>query len=217
LIHPQRPLFREAVPRLYAIADLDSLGAEHMVDAIAAFANAGVRWIQLRVKRAAERDLWRLAEAAARVLEEAEVALWIDDRADVAAVVGATGLHLGRRDLPPAAARAVFQHGWLGASAHDLAQVEEAERDPAVDVVAIGPVFATASKERPDPAVGLAGVLAARGRTQKPLVAIGGINAANAPAVIAAGADAVALIAALGRTASEWERRSRQLLRALRG
>ena len=82
---------------------------------------------------------------------------------------------------------------WLGVSTHNPEQLREADLTSA-DYLAIGPVFATSSKEKPDPVVGLEGVRRARALTRKPLVAIGGITRANAASVIEAGADSVAVI-----------------------
>jgi thiamine-phosphate pyrophosphorylase len=88
---------------------------------------------------------------------------------------------------------------WIGLSTHDEAQVEAAELDPEVDLVAVGPVFPTASKERPDPVVGLEFIRRARQRTGKPLVAIGGIGPENVTEVLAAGADAAVVLSAVCR------------------
>jgi len=191
---------RPVPPAVYAIADADALGTVPLPEAAAAMAAAGVRWIQLRAKRLGDRELLAAAEATARALEGSGAVLWIDDRADVAALTGAAGVHLGRRDLPPAAAREVVGDGvWIGFSAHDPGELAAADADPEVDLIAVGPVFPTASKERPDPVVGLEFVAAARRATARPLVAIGGIEAGTAPAVLAAGADAVAVIGAACR------------------
>lgn len=187
---------------LYAIADLVALGASALPEAAAAMAEAGVSWIQVRAKAPglADRELYRLAEACARRLEGSGAELWMDDRADVAALLPFSGVHLGQEDLPPAAARrTVGEAAWIGLSTHDEGQVAAAEADPEVDVVAFGPVFATTGKERPDPVVGLEGLRRARALTAKPLVAIGGISAGNLPAVLAAGADAAAVLGAVCR------------------
>jgi thiamine-phosphate pyrophosphorylase len=187
-------------PLIYAIADAEALATGPVPLAVRRMADAGVRWIQLRAKRLAGRDLFAAAEAAARALEGTGAALWIDDRADVAAMVGAAGVHLGQRDLPPAAARAVVGDGvWIGRSTHDAGELAAADADPEVDLIAVGPVFPTAGKERPDPVVGLGFVAAARRATAKPLVAIGGIEAETVPAVLAAGADAAAVLGAACR------------------
>ena len=191
-------------PPVYGLADLDTLGAETFVPAVRAMAAAGIGWIQLRMKHASGAQAWALAHDSAQALADSAARLWIDDRADLAKMVGAAGVHVGQRDLPPAATRRVVGPAtWIGASTHDPGQVADADTDLAVDVIAIGPVFATASKRNPDPVVGLDGVRRARARTRKPLVAIGGIDTRNAAAVRAAGADTVAVLGALCRGAIE--------------
>lgn len=158
----------------------------------------GVRWVQLRAKGLPDRELCARAEACLRVAADAGAVLWVNDRADVAAILGAPGLHLGQDDLPPGAARAVVGGAtWIGRSTHDETQLAAAAADPDVDVVAVGPVFPTATKACPEPVVGLELVRRARALTAKPLVAIGGITAATAPGVLAAGADTVAVAGAI--------------------
>jgi len=121
----------------------------------------------------------------------------VNDRPDVAVILGADGVHLGQDDLEPRAVRSLLSPGTLlGVSTHDLEQLRRA-RDEPVDYVAIGPVFATRSKAEPDPVVGLATVRAARALTSRPLIAIGGITEDNARSVAEAGADGLAVISAL--------------------
>jgi len=189
---------------IYGIADLDALGTLPPAGAVAAMARAGIGWVQLRAKRASDAELHRHAAECRRVLEGTAARLWIDDRPDVAALVGADGVHLGQEDLPPRAARSVVgEHCWIGRSTHDRRELLEADADPDVDVIAVGPVFPTTGKEDPGLVVGLDHVRWARGATAKPLVAIGGIDATNLASVLAAGADAVAVIGALCRAADE--------------
>lgn len=202
-----------AAPRLYPIADLDLLGAEGLPGAVAAMAAAGARWIQLRAKGASGAQAYALTAACCERLAGTGVRLWVDDRADVAALLPVGGVHVGQSDLPPGAARECLPPGVaIGASTHDLVQVARAAADPAVDVVAVGPVFPTASKAAPDPVVGLALVREARRLTAKPLVAIGGIDESNLAEVLAAGADAVAVISAVCR--GDVAQRCRALLAA---
>lgn len=194
----------ERIPgRIYAIADAEALGPtplSALSAAVAAMAEAGVWWIQVRAKRLSGRDLFAAAEACCRALEGSGVDLWIDDRADLAALFPVAGLHVGQTDLPPAAARRVVgARPWIGLSTHHEDQLAAADADPAVDVIAVGPVFPTRGKERPDAVVGFDFVRRARTRTAKPLVAIGGIDAGNVAEVLAAGADAVAVIGAVCR------------------
>jgi thiamine-phosphate pyrophosphorylase len=123
--------------------------------------------------------------------------LILNDRVPLVSAAGYDGIHVGQEDLSPSQTRAILGHGVvIGVSTHGAAQLRSAADGPA-DYVAIGPVFATASKQDPDPVVGLEGVRAARTMTSKPLVAIGGITRSNCAAVIQAGADSVAVISDL--------------------
>ena len=127
--------------------------------------------------------------------------LIMNDRADLALVAEFDGVHVGQDDLRPDSVRAIIgPQRWLGVSTHNPEQIEEADRTSA-DYLAIGPVFSTSSKDKPDPVVGpLKDVRRARQLTRKPLVAIGGITRrANAASVIEAGADSVAVISDLLR------------------
>lgn len=190
--------------RIYAIADVDALDTIPLPDAVLAMAEAGVRWIQLRAKRLSGGAFFSCLESCCRALEGSGAELWVDDRADLAALFPVGGVHVGQRDLPPAAVRRVVgPEAGIGLSTHDEAQLAAAVADPEVDVIAVGPVFPTASKERPDPVVGLPFVSRARGLVGgvggRPLVAIGGIGEGNLAEVLAAGADAVAVLGAVCR------------------
>lgn len=199
--------------RIYAIADAGVLGTTPLPVAVAALAEAGIGWIQVRAKRLNGRDLFRAVEECCRALEGSGTALWIDDRADLAALFPVAGVHVGQADLPPEAVRRIVGDGtWIGLSTHDEAQLAAADADPAVDVVAVGPVFPTASKERPDPVVGLDFVRRARARTAKPLVAIGGIGVESVRAVLEAGADAAVVLGAVCR--GDLAKNARRLLAA---
>jgi thiamine-phosphate pyrophosphorylase len=183
---------------IYAIADVEALHPVPLSAAVHDMAAAGIRWIQVRAKRLSGSELFRQLDACCRVLEGSGVALWVDDRADLAALFPVAGIHVGQSDLPPAAVRGVVGSGVrIGLSTHDAEQILAADADPEVDVIAVGPVFPTTGKERPGPVVGLDLVRWARGRTAKPLVAIGGIDAGNVAEVLAAGADAAAVIGAV--------------------
>ncbi|HWM94825.1 MAG TPA: thiamine phosphate synthase [Thermoanaerobaculia bacterium] len=186
--------------RIYAIADVEALHPAPLPAAVREMAEAGVRWIQVRAKRLSGSPLFRQMEECCRVLEGSGVHLWVDDRADLAALFPVAGVHLGQADLPPAAARRVVgPEVRIGLSTHGEEQILAADADPDVDVIAVGPVFPTKGKENPDPVVGLELLRWARSRTAKPLVAIGGIDSGNVAEVIAAGADAAAVIGAVCR------------------
>jgi thiamine-phosphate pyrophosphorylase len=117
----------------------------------------------------------------------------MNDRADIAMLLDAA-LHLGQDDLPPADARRIMPPGRIiGFSTHDPCQLRSGDREP-VDYLAIGPIFATGTKQNPDPVVGLEQLRTLRALTRKPLVAIGGITRETALSVFEAGADSVAVI-----------------------
>ena len=138
----------------------------------------------------------RLARELRRALPN-EVRLILNDRADLALAANADGIHVGQDDLPPDAVRKIIGPSrLLGVSTHNPQQVGIADQTNA-DYVAIGPVFATLSKDKLDPLIGLEGVRQARALTKKPLVAIGGITLENCRSVINSGADSVAVIGAI--------------------
>jgi len=117
----------------------------------------------------------------------------VNDRADIARLSGADGVHLGQSDLAPEAARRILaSSAMIGRSTHTMTELEAAAREP-VDYIAIGPVFGTSTKVTGHDAVGLAMVSRAA-RYGRPVVAIGGITLETAPSVIAAGAASVAVI-----------------------
>ncbi len=203
-------------PRVYAIADAGALGAARLARSVAAIAAAGVRWIQIRAKSLADRELFRRVEECHRAVEGSDCRLWMDDRADLAALFPFAGVHLGQTDLPPSAARRVLAPSVrIGRSTHDVEQVRKADADPEVDLIAYGPIFKTASKDDPDPEVGLRGLRAARALTRKPLVAIGGIDAVTLGPVLDTGADAAAMIGAICH--GDLGANCRRLLRIARG
>ncbi len=207
---------RPLPPPIYAIADRRALGERPLAAAVAEMAEAGVRWIQVRAKGLPDAELYRLVEACCRRLEGSGAALWVNDRPDVAALLPVAGVHVGQDDLPPwAARRAVGEEVWIGRSTHGAGQLAAADGDPEVDVVALGPIFPTRGKRRPDPVVGLEALARCRRRTRKPLVAIGGIDADNVAEVLAAGADSAAVLGAVCR--GDVRRNCRRLLAAAGG
>ena len=180
------------LPALYAIIDT-SLTAQP-VDVAATLLSAGVRLLQYRHKAAFERLHREHCCRIAEISRQSGATFLVNDRVDIALMSGAAGVHLGQSDLPPDAARRLMgADKIIGYSTHNEAQAREAESLP-VDYVAVGPVFATHTKENPDPVVGLAGVAAVRRLVSKPLVAIGGITRDNAASVLAAGADSLAVV-----------------------
>jgi thiamine-phosphate pyrophosphorylase len=184
-------------PFVYPIVDVGALGGRPVGEAVRALAAGGAALVQLRAKALADDALVEVAREALAAARAAGVMLVVNDRADVARITGADGVHVGQDDLPPAACRAVLGEGALvGLSTHGIAQLEAGRLEP-VDYLAVGPVFATRSKEKPDPVVGPDLVRRARAAWTGPLVAIGGITPDNAREVVEAGADGLAVISAV--------------------
>jgi thiamine-phosphate pyrophosphorylase len=209
-------------PRLYPILDAgcfpDGAG---LFDAAQELAAGGSTLIQYRNKSGNARVMLEHARELRRLFPQSQnphfsqkpgemghpsahssphsLRLIMNDRADLCLAADFDGVHVGQDDLSPEAVRAIIgPDRWLGVSTHNPEQLREADLTSG-DYLAIGPVFATSSKENPDPVVGLEGVRRARALTRKPLVAIGGITRANAASVIEAGADSVAVISDLLR------------------
>jgi thiamine-phosphate pyrophosphorylase len=185
------------LPRLYAILDAsESLDRSAIVFAAQELEAAGVTLLQYRNKAGSSMQILDDARELKHRLG-GQVRLIMNDRADLCLAAEFDGVHVGQDDLSPEGARRVIGPGLtLGVSTHNPEQLREAALTSA-DYLAVGPVFATASKKNPDPVVGLEGVRQARALTTKPLVAIGGITRDNARSVIEAGADAVAVISDL--------------------
>lgn len=184
------------IPKLYPITDcqLSNCSHEEIVQMMLA---AGARLIQLRDKDAKAKEMLDAARACVKLTREAGATLIINDRVDVALTCGADGVHLGQEDLSVEEAREILgDDKIIGVSTHNLDQLKAA-LETSANYIAIGPVFSTTTKENPDPVVGLELVSEARKLVDRPLVAIGGISVERAPAVIAAGADSVAVISAL--------------------
>jgi thiamine-phosphate pyrophosphorylase len=187
------------IPKLYAILDPSTFRENQtMFRAAEDLVSAGVSLIQYRNKSGDARQMLDHALELKRRVQD-PVKLIMNDRADLALAAGFDGVHVGQDDLSPQGARKVIGDTlWLGVSTHNPEQVREASLTSA-DYIAVGPVFATASKANPDPVIGLEGVGRARQLTRKPLVAIGGITRANCRSVLEAGADSVAVISDLLR------------------
>jgi thiamine-phosphate pyrophosphorylase len=199
-----------SLPRLYAILDIDTVTARGLEPLAVAegWIKGGATVIQLRAKNLPggeflqlARNLVQLAHADLSHAESAGISILINDRADIALMSGADGVHVGQEDLRPANLRELHDFRVIGLSTHNLEQLRAGLDQPA-DYFAIGPVFPTSTKADADPVVGLAGVSAARALLDargddRPLVAIGGITPDTAPGVFQAGAASVAMISGL--------------------
>jgi thiamine-phosphate pyrophosphorylase len=194
-----------SVPRLYSIVDAACFATtEDLISFAHQLVASGCTLLQYRNKTGNARVMLDQARSLRRQLRARAPAphglkLIMNDRADLCLIAEFDGVHLGQDDLLPESVRSIIGTGrWLGVSTHNPEQIQEADRTSA-DYLAIGPVFSTSSKDKPDPVVGLEGVRRARQLTRKPLVAIGGITRGNAASVIKAGADSVAVISDLLR------------------
>ena len=190
------------LPRLVAILDADAARGAGLpvVDVASAFLRGGATFLQFRAKAAPGKWLLDTASAIVALAHRAHAHVIVNDRADIARLSGADGVHVGQDDLAPVLVRRLMsEQAMVGLSTHTLEQVNAAVGQP-ISYVAIGPVFDTRTKPSHNRAIGLDGVREAARAARAaglPLVAIGGIALESAPAVIGAGADSVAVISDL--------------------
>jgi thiamine-phosphate pyrophosphorylase len=196
---------RLVLPRLYVILD-SALLKSPAIDCARELADAGVRLMQYRDKSSSAREALVTSRHLADLLVPRGVAFYVNDRADIAALAGATGVHVGQDDLGVDQCRQlVGNEKCVGVSTHNVKQFERALLTSA-DYIAIGPIFPTGSKANPDPVVGLETIRRVRALTGKPIVAIGGITLEAAAQVRRAGADCVAVIGDILRAESPAQR-----------
>ena len=208
---------------LYAIVDLTALERRGIdpLEFLEAVLTARPAWVQLRAKHESAATTLRWLRAFRAPCTRAGARLFANDRADLAMLAGADGVHLGQDDMPLEVVRRLFPELKYGLSTHDEAQLRAALALEA-DYVAFGPVFATLSKARPDEVVGLEGLGRASELSRRagcPLVAIGGIDLERAPAVakLAAAAAVIGALLPAGPDLEEVSRRAAALARALGG
>jgi thiamine-phosphate pyrophosphorylase len=157
--------------------------------------SGGASFIQVRDKSAPAGEFYESVAEVMSFARERSAKIIVNDRVDIALAAGADGVHLGQADLPASEARKILgPDAIIGVSTHSIEQFRAA-LDLLVDYIAIGPIFATRTKQDHDPVVGLdllkeVGSMAGR----MPVVAIGGINLSNAASVLEAGAESVAVI-----------------------
>lgn len=183
---------------LYVLVD-----PEHCRGSVLEFAEAVLRGgcsiLQLRAKTLSDREALALARALRVRTREHGVHFVVNDRIDLALLSEADGVHLGQDDLPLAEARRLAPELVVGVSTHDIEQAKRADRAGA-DIVAFGPIFTTHSKKNPDPVTGLDTLAQVAGQTDRPVVAIGGIDATTIGAVGSAGARMAAVISAIANS-----------------
>lgn len=191
--------------RLYALVDPERSGGHALPDLARAVVAGGATLLQLRDKQGDTRAMVETARAIKAAIAGSGVPLLINDRVDVALAAGADGVHVGWDDMTPADARRLLgPRAIIGLSMKTMEQAREAPLD-LIDYVCIGGVFATMSKDNPQPPIGVDGLrrIAAEVRARKPgfpVGAIAGIDASNAADVMGAGVDGVAVISALSMT-----------------
>ena len=185
------------LPKIYPITNVELSGLSH-ADQVRTLADAGCRFVQIREKSASSREVFDAVDESVSIAKERGMKIIVNDRVDIAIAAHAHGVHLGQDDLPPLEARKLLGDGAIiGYSTHSVEQSIEASRMP-IDYLAIGPIFATATKKDTDPVVGLEGLRRVRDAIGDfPLVAIGGIDITNVRSVLAAGADSTAIISDL--------------------
>ena len=186
-------------PPLYAIIDAALLTKTSELSFVEMMAESGVELLQYRNKRASSRELFEASQSISATLSRLakpgsyKPRFIVNDRADIAVLANAQGVHVGQQDLNVEEARAIVGPDILvGVSTHSLEQLDAADKTSA-DYIAFGPIFPTSSKENPDPVVGLDLLREARRHTRKSIVAIGGITLERAAEVFRAGADSLAV------------------------
>jgi len=187
---------RLLMPRLYVILDPGRIRGP-LEETARGLMQAGVRLLQYRAKNLPAREMLASARALAEILKQARASLFVNDRPDIAWLAGADGVHVGQNDLGVDEARLVAgPDRWEAVSTHNREQFEKANRTSA-DYIAVGPIFPTTSKAGADPVVGTELLRQVRQKTERPIVAIGGIRLEHAAEVIEAGADSVAVISGI--------------------
>jgi thiamine-phosphate pyrophosphorylase len=189
-------------PRLNAILDPERAGGHHLLDLARAVATGGATLVQLRDKKTDTRAMVEKARAIKAVLAPFNVVFVVNDRVDVALAAAAHGVHVGPDDMVPEDARRLLgPDAIIGVSVKTIAAAE-AVPVGLIDYAGVGGVYATLSKAQKSPPIGIEGFARVAGVLRRrapnfPIVGIAGIDAGNAGAVIAAGADGIAVISAL--------------------
>lgn len=198
---------------LYAIIDPDHCHGRTPLALAQAVLAGGCAALQLRAKRGTDSEHEALARALLAACRDAGVPFVVNDRVALAARVGADGLHLGQDDCTLAMARQRFD-GHIGLSTHSAEQAADAFARGA-DLIGFGPVFATATKDNPDPVVGTEALAQVCASAPRPVVAIGGITEARLPEVVAAGAPCAAAIGALSAPGTDPQAAAHRIHHAL--
>jgi thiamine-phosphate pyrophosphorylase len=200
--------------RVYYVTDTPLSSERGLVETAMAAVRGGATLVQLRDPEAKAGELVRMGRALKTALDSVGISLIVNDRPDVAFAIGATGVHIGQDDLSPEAVRRLLgPDAIIGLSITD---VSEMARVPwgLIDHIGVGPVVSKGVKPDAAEPMGLKGLSACTMASRKPVVAIGGIGVDNAAECIAAGADGVAVVAAIAG-ASDPELAARTLRSAI--
>lgn len=182
---------------LYLVTDRDLSLGRPLAEVVLQAVKGGVSMVQLREKQAPTRFFIEEARRIKELLAPYRVPLIINDRVDVALAVAADGVHVGQEDMPyPLARKLMGQQAIIGLSVETIDQVREAE-DYDVDYLGVSPIYETPTKTDTKGSWGLEGLTRVRAMSRHQLVAIGGLKADNAEAVVRAGADSVAVVSAI--------------------
>lgn len=183
--------------KLCLVADVEAAQNRDIISLTMEAVKAGVTIVQLRAKKLDANEFFQLAVKMKSVLSHHNIPFIINDRVDIAKACNATGVHLGQKDLPLAEARKIMGNDKIiGISVNSIEETEKAGTGGA-DYLGAGPIFPTASKEDLDPFLGMEGLKVITQNTTLPVLAIGGIGHLNAPDVIKAGAEGIAVISAI--------------------
>jgi len=182
---------------IYLVADADYAAGRDLLGLIGEAVRGGATVVQLRAKNLSSRDFLELGRRAADRLAGTGIPLIINDRVDIGLACGAAGVHLGQEDMPLAAARKILGgDSIIGISVNTVEEARTAEVGGA-DYVGAGPAYITATKETALSVLGPEGIGRIKRAVRIPVVAIGGIGAANVAELAAAGADGIAVISAI--------------------
>jgi len=200
---------------LCLVADAEAAKGRSIISIIEKAVDAGVNLVQLRAKNLETRDFLALALQTSKVLDAKKTPLIINDRVDIAQACGASGVHLGQKDLPlPVARKILGKNKKIGFTVNTLREALAAEAGGA-DYLGVGPVFSTPTKKEPRPVLGLPGLKAIREKIKIPILAIGGINTSNARQVMECGVEGIAVVSAI-MAAKDIRRAVKKIIEAMR-
>ena len=184
--------------------DSESALVEDTIELAVVHAYTGIRAFQLRKKSWSDRSILRAAKAIAREAIEFDLAVLINDRADIAQIADSPGLHLPEHSVALKDARTIYTNGFIGKSCHSIEAAVKAKKDGA-DYVIFGPIYETESKKQYGPPLGIEMLQAVCKRVKLPVFAVGGIDPKRAEECLKTGAHGVAVMSALTDENKSWD------------